>query len=635
MRNYFSRKMQYHADLDVDEIFIDSFKLKNKDLKWEHRLEHVMSHTYARWVSALVIALLCFFGARIMYLHIAHGNELTKQAQENHIKTVWQKSPRGIIYDVEKRPLVSNASSFNLVAIPAELPKDIEEQEKVITLIQQVFKKDRAETLGLFENADRFSYQPIPLVSNITREELIELQGKIENVPGIRVEESFIRNYIHANYLSHVLGYIGLISEEERSQNYEYLLTDLVGKDGIEQQYDDYLHGSYGKTEYEINAQGREERELSTSNPLPGGNIVLYLDLELQKKITDVMQDTLNRKGLTGGAAVAIDPKSGGVLALQSFPTYDSNVFSKRLTQEDVDMLFRNETRPLYNRAIAGLYPPGSTIKPFIATGGLEEKVIDENTIIVSTEYISVGAQRFHDFRAYGPVNVVKALAVSSNVFFYTLGGGYGNQEGLGIDRIKQYLSKFNLAGPFGIDLPGESQGIIPDPEWKREERKEGWYIGDTYNTSIGQGFVSVSPLSLAMATASIANNGVLLKPRLLKAVANENLESIETTEIGIIDKSFVSQESLDIVRRGMRESVLSGYNQTLKDLPVSVAGKTGTAQNIPGKTEHSWYTVFAPYEDPEIVLTFIVEHGGLGTDTVVPIAKEVLRWYFEEYKPN
>jgi penicillin-binding protein 2 len=266
-----------------------------------------------------------------------------------------------------------------------------------------------------------------------------------------------------------------------------------------------------------------------------------------------------------------------------------------------------------------------------MAVAGLEEGVIDENTVIVSTDYITAGNQRFHDFRAYGPVDVRRALAVSSNVFFYVVGGGLNEREGLGPERIKKYLSLFNFDGVSGIDLPGESDGTIPDPSWKHDHFDEEWYIGDTYNMSIGQGFVSITPLALALGMTAIANDGALLQPRVVKTIVDTETGAEKHTEVEILREDFVPSDYLQIVREGLRESVLSGYTQTLKDLPIAVAGKTGTAQTGGGQKEHAWYAVFAPYENPEIVMVFLAEHGGLGSDTVVPIAKEVLNWYFSE----
>ena len=633
------QKKEYHKDLDVDEVFIDSFQLQNKDLRWEHRLEYLISTRPVRLFTVAMIVLLVLFAGRIVYIGTVRGEEFSDKARLNHVKTEWVLSPRGIIYDQNKIPLVTNESSFNLVAIPAELPKSANEQEVVIKLLQDVLQKNRDEVLSLFESADRFSYQPVPLAVNISREVLIKLQGPLKDVKGIRIEENFVRRYVDGNAFAHVLGYTGLISpkelEEMRKEDSQYLLTDVIGKSGIEEQYEDAIKGTHGKTEYEVNSKGKEESVIGTTPATPGKNIILYLDSPLQKKITEVMQMTLDRRGLTSGAVIAIDPKSGGVLALQSFPTFDSNVFTGRLSQEDVEELFQNETRPLFNRAVSGLYPPGSTIKPFLAAAGLETGVIDENTTVVSTEYITVGNQRFHDWRAHGPVNVRKALAVSSNIFFYSLGGGLEGKDSLGIYRIKEYLQKFRLAGPFNIDLPGEGSGTIPDPEWKEKMYDESWFIGDTYNTSIGQGYVSVTPLSLAMAMTSIINDGVLLQPRMTKATSDSNFTNLHNTEVEVIDKDFISKEALAVVREGMRESVLSGYNKVLQDLPVHVAGKTGTAQNIPGLSEHSWYVTYAPYHNPEIVIAFLIEHGGLGTDTVIPVAKEVLRWYFTDYRPR
>jgi penicillin-binding protein 2 len=369
--------------------------------------------------------------------------------------------------------------------------------------------------------------------------------------------------------------------------------------------------------------------------PEQGSHVVLFIERGLQKRIIDELTTAMAARGVTKGAAVALDPRSGAVRALVSLPGYDNNLFSSGISADEYRALVEAEDQPLFNRAIAGLYPPGSTVKPFLAVAGLEQGVIDESTTVLANGSITVAGQTFGDWRVHGLVNLTKALAVSSNIFFYALGGGYGDLEGLGPFRIKEYLSRFRLDERTGIDLPGERQGFIPDPEWKKEIKNESWYIGDTYNTSIGQGFVSVSPLELAVSTAAIANGGTILRPRLVKGTAQGDINTLALTEPEIVASSIASTTALAAARKGMRESVLSGYTRTLQQVPVPVAAKTGTAENIPGMEPHAWVAAFAPYENPEILLVLLVENGGLGSDTVVPVAQKVLSWYFGERTEN
>ena len=626
------RSMSHRPSFDVDEIFMDSFQLKGREFRWEQRLERLIGTRPIRLVTALIVCLLGLFIVRAAYLNTVEGSALSAQARDNSVKELWQRSPRGIIYDRTLRPLVSNVSTFDLVLIPAESLLRSAPQEMPLDLLAEITGTSREEVVQLLAEANPYSYQPIPLKASIDREERIRIEGTLDKIPGVRIEENMRRQYDERGIFAHVIGYASLISKDEHDEYSDYLLTDIFGKSGIEHSYEDTLRGSYGKVEVEVDAYGKEGQVLNSRSPVPGKNVVLFLDGALQEKITEVMERTLAQKGLSAGAAVAVDPRSGGVLALQSFPLYNSNLFSLPRTEDEISSILNNETRPLFNRAIAGTYPPGSTIKPFLAIAGLEENVIDEQTTVLSTDYITVGGQRFHDWRAHGVVDLRRALAVSSNIFFYTLGGGYDGREGLGPYRIKKYLELFDFAGPTHVDLPGEQAGIVPDPEWKKDRFRESWYIGDTYNMSIGQGYITVTPLSLAMATAAIANDGVLFQPRVVRAIRGESGSAVEETIPKITHSSFVSPRALERARQGMRESVLTGYNKVLQSLPVAVAGKTGTAQIASGR-EHAWYTVFAPYENPEVVMTFVVENGGLGTDTVVPIAQEVLDWYFREQR--
>jgi penicillin-binding protein 2 len=629
----FRRGSSVREHFDVDEIFFDSFQLKSTTLRWEHRLEALVSRRSLTIVATIILAVVALFSLRVLHLGVGEGKAFELAAQRNHIKEIWARAPRGIIYDNARRPMVVNSSAFDLVVIPAEIPREREPRHAFAVTLSRVTGMSARDTEQFLAGLDPYSYLPVPVRTHLSREDLIQLQDSIREFSALRTEENLKRTYPAGRSVAHTVGYVGRISEEEREERSSYLLTDLIGKAGVEQVYEDALRGTYGKTEVEVDAQGREGRLLSKTEPSAGKNIVLFLDLELQKKLTEVMERVMHASGKMAGAAAVVDVRTGGVLAMQSFPTYDSNYFSETLTPEAYAELFDSPDRPLFNRAVSGLYPPGSTIKPFMAIAGLDEKVIDERTTVYSGGSITVAGQEFEDWRAHGTVDVRRALAVSSNIFFYALGGGYGELEGLGPYRIKEYLSRFNFDGEYDFDFPGTVRGLIPDPEWKKKTKGESWYIGDTYNTSIGQGYVSISPLHLAMATAAIANDGVLMSPRMVRAIYDQDFSNEQVTQPVILRSNFVSQDSLRVAREGMRASVVSGYTQSLQDLPVPVAAKTGSAQNIPGRPEHSWVTIFAPYENPEIAMTLLVEQGGFGGGTVISSAHETLNWYFGEYR--
>lgn len=622
------KKFLKGESLEIDEILFDSHQLGQKDLKWENRIEKPVLYSNIKIFGAVIFFILLVIVFRSFYIVLAGGDSYFKKAQSNYIKEIWERAPRGIIYDSKNRPIVKNISSFNLVAIPAEIPRDKKEQLKIITLLSQLLKKDENEIKEQFEKIDRFSYRPILVLEDLTHEESLIFKSNLEELPGFRLEENFKRYYGEGGVFSHVLGYTGRVVQEDIKENPNYLLTDTIGKNGIEFYYEKYLRGKHGVVYLETRAEGGKSKEIETEKSVPGNNLHLFLDKDLQEKLTEIMKNTLAQRGMARAAAVAMDPKSGGILAMQSFPLFDANVFGSRLSMEDYKNIFENEYHPLFNRVVSGVYPPGSTIKPFIGVAALQEKVIDDKTTINDEGKIIVGTQEFKGWTPLGVVDIYKAISMSSNIFFYTVGGGYGNIRGLGPYKLEEYLKKFRFGFLTNIDYPGESEGLIPGPEWKKEVRGETWFIGDTYNTSIGQGYTQVSPLQLAVATASIANGGVILKPRIVKSITDSQGNVIENLEPEILSKDFVDAEALSIIRKAMHENVLSGSGKILQNVKGSAGGKTGTAQTGVGNIAHAWFTVFAPYDDPKIVLTVLVESVGEGPAIAVPIARDVLEWY-------
>jgi penicillin-binding protein 2 len=326
-----------------------------------------------------------------------------------------------------------------------------------------------------------------------------------------------------------------------------------------------------------------------------------------------------------------MNPQNGAILAMVSQPSFDNNSFSLGIKQADYDTLKNDPDTPLLNRAISGEYPSGSTIKPIIAAAALEEKIITPSTGFLSTGGLRVGQWFFPDWKAggHGWTNVTKAIAESVNTFFYYIGGGYEDFVGLGVERIGQYLRAFGLGQPSNIDLTGESSGFVPTAEWKKQTIGEPWYIGDTYHLAIGQGYLLVTPLQVANYTSAFANGGRIYKPRVVQEILNNDGSVYEVKEPKIIAENMVSPENIETVRQAMRQTVVSGSAQSLKSLPVAVAGKTGTAQFDSRKPSHSWFTGFAPFDNPQMVLTVLVEEGGESTDSAVPIVKDFWQWYF------
>ncbi|MBI4120086.1 MAG: penicillin-binding protein 2 [Parcubacteria group bacterium] len=622
--------------LEVDEIFFDQHQLSSRALKWSDRLESPVAPSRLKYLGYALTAVLAIVGLRGLYLVLFKNNYYAAKAQANYVKEIWERPRRGIIYDGNGQALVGNVSAFNLVAIPAELPRDRALQEKLIEKIARLLNEDRSQVIEAFRNIDRFSFRPVLLLEDLSHQELLAFKSQAGELPGLRLEENFKRAYGQAtdaqrprpDFYSHVLGYTGRVSQNDLKKNPDYLLTDIIGKAGLEAQYENILRGKAGATFLETGARGKTERVIGSTKSKPGDNLTLFLDAGLQEKLSSVMSQIVLSRGLTKAAAVAIDPSSGGVLALQSLPLFSGNVFSSRINPEEYHRIFEDANQPLFNRAVSGLYPPGSTIKPFLGIAALQEKIVDDKTTILDTGSITVAGQEFRGWKPLGVVDIYSAISMSSNIFFYTVGGGYGNIAGLGPKKIADYLSRFGFTALTGIDLPGERSGSVPTPDWKKQTYRESWFAGDTYNMSIGQGYVQFTPLGLAMATAAIANNGVLLKPRLVKSVSAAGGTVLTRTEPEIVRKNFVDPHSLAIIREAMHQTVTKGAAGSLAGLPGSAAGKTGTAETGLGENTHAWFTAFAPFEDPKIVLTVLVENAGIGSQVAVPIAKEVMEWY-------
>ncbi|MEK7134832.1 MAG: penicillin-binding transpeptidase domain-containing protein, partial [Patescibacteria group bacterium] len=360
----------------------------------------------------------------------------------------------------------------------------------------------------------------------------------------------------------------------------------------------------------------------------------------LQKLLTDALTEKMADTGSSAAAAVVINPKSGEILSLVSLPSFDNNLFNGNLSDKTYSILAGDKRRPFFNRAISGAYASGSTIKPFMAAAALNENIISPDYQVDDTlGYITIPNQYnpdisyiYHDWKAHGFVDMRQAIAVSANVYFYVIGGGYKNIKGLGIDRIGKYFKLFGFGSPLGIDLLGETGGLVPSPEWKKSVKKESWFTGDTYNVSIGQGDVLITPLQLAAAISAIANDGILYKPKIVSKITDTGGNTIEEFKPEIIRSVNIDKEKLQIVREGMRNAVTEGSVYFLNDLPIKVAGKTGTAQvtNTFRKT-NAWFTGFAPYDNPEIALAIVIEGAGEGSTAAVPVAKEVFEWYYNQ----
>ena len=592
------------------------------------RLEWPLSKWWFRsiwWLSFFVLTLLA---GRVFILNTVQGKKYQDMAERNSLRMITIPAPRGIIYDRSGQALVENIPTLDLAVVPSDLPREEETRIREQELLRSVIDIDQETASSVFGSKVSLTL-PLLLKSGLTQEEMLIFLGRQADFPGVVLMKSAERQYKDGAIFSHLIGYEGKIRQQELDMYPEYGLSDMIGKEGIEKSYESSLRGQNGADRVEVDALGKIKKELGSTQLVPGNDIILHIDAGLQKKVFDSLSALLEAKSLKRAAAVAMDPRTGGVLALVSLPSYDNNLFSGGIDQKHYEELLADDARPLFDRAVSGEYPPGSTIKPVIAAAALAEGVVNEHTEIESRGGISIGKFFFGDWKAHGFTDIRRAIAVSSDVYFYSVGGGYGSVPGLGMRRMKAYEEFFGYGKKTGIDIPGEADGFLPDPDWKQRRFGERWYIGDDYHAAIGQGFVTATPLQILNSIATIGNGGILREPRLVSHIRDAS-GKLSPVESPVVRRDFVDANILRIVREGMRETVTEGTAQPLRDLPVTVAGKTGTAQFGTGKDTHGWFVSFAPYEKPEIALIVLVEGQGEEGYNAVPVTKEVYQWYFD-----
>ncbi len=582
-----------------------------------------MGNFAARRVKRFGIAVLIVtFGTflfRIGSWQVMHGEEYRQIADNNRTRTRTVLPNRGVMTDRNGVLLAWNTPAFHLVASRADLPLDAADRARRFTELATLLMVNADDFEKRYQNAG--TDQTVLLADDVPYSAAIAFLSNTEGVVGVSVELASTRTYLTNAIptLSHVLGFTGTIDNEtyDAVRNLGYRRFDSIGKQGLEEAHETELRGTPGVEITEVNAQGKTLRTLEKTDTVNGSDLTLSIDARLTAAIEYIVEARLANAPVKKAAVVVTNPQNGEVLSVVSYPSYDANMFARGITQSEYSALLNDPNAPLFPRATQGEYPSGSTIKPVYAAAALMEHLIIPSTSFLSTGGIWLGGRLFPDWRyaGHGQTNVYHAIADSVNTFFYTIGGGTEAFEGLGIERLMQYASLFGFGSSTGIDLPNEANGFLPSKVWKQEAKGEPWYIGDTYNISIGQGDFLVTPLQMNRSTAAFANGGTLMTPHLLKDAAPEGVK-------------IVPDDVAAVIRDAMRQTVVYGSATLMQDLPEAVAGKTGTAQWATGRAEHTWFTGFGPFDDPTIAITVIVEEGG-GNYYSTPIAKDIFAWYF------
>jgi len=629
----FKVNRSFKESIEPEEILFDA--TKSNDLE-DQKLEVPLKPRVFRIFFGLIVLCLTAMAVDAGFSQIVKGKYYQNLAERNSLSSHPVFAPRGIIYDRTMKQLVYNVPSFDLVVTPHDLPPQAQDKKNVLEKVAAILEVSADDLTNQIDGMEARTTQSYTVAENLPHQKVLVLQAELPGLAGFRVENTVIRQYVDGQNFAHVIGYMGKLTSGELEKNPDYFSTEKIGKSGLELFYEKMLRGTPGKQVNEVDSQGRFKRQDSSSEAEPGQGLVLSLDADLQTKLIDAINTIAPKQ--PRAAAVALDPQTGGVLALVSLPSFDNNLFAQGISQSRYEELRNDPIKPFLNRVITGQYSPGSTVKPMIAAAALQEKIIDPKTTIVDTtgeitvvnQYNPNIVYRYRDWKIHGVVDMKTAIAQSCDVYFYTIGGGYGKIEGLGLARLNKYFKLFGFGSKTGIDLFGESQGLVPDEKWKQEVKKEGWYTGDTYHLSIGQGDLLATPLQLAVATASLVNGGRIIVPHLVDKIIDSDKNVINQIEAKALNQGFIDGRNLETIKQGMRETVISGSAKLLGDLPVAMGAKTGTAQ-VNGQDSNAWVTVFAPYDDPQIVLVVLVEDAGEGSQIAVPIAKEVLNWYFNK----
>jgi penicillin-binding protein 2 len=609
-------------------------------------VEADLSRFRARVLVASLVVVFCFLllAARLVYLQIVRHDDLLDRAENNRTAIVPVVPNRGLILDRNGIVLATNYSAYTLEITPAKvasLEQTIDELSQVI----DITPRDRRRFKKLLEESK--SFESLPLRSRLSDEEVAKFAAQRYRFPGVDIKARLFRNYPYGELASHVIGYIGRINQSEKERlddsddQANYRGTEYIGKLGVEQSFEGQLHGTTGVDSMETSAGGRATRRLASSPAVPGNTVKLSIDIKLQHLVEELF-------GERRGALVALDPKTGEVLAFVSKPTFDPNVFVEGIDSDNWQALNESPDKPLLNRALRGTYPPGSTYKPFMALAALETGARTPEQSIADPGFFMLGNHRFRDDKegGHGMVNMYTSIVQSCDTYYYMLAND------MGVDTIHAQMQRFGFGELTGIDIHGEVRGLLPSTDWKRKAYKRAdqqkWYAGETISLGIGQGYNNFTMLQLASATATLANNGMKMKPHLVQEVVDFMTHAPTTTTRESIGEVVAKPANIAVIKKAMVGVNIEGTSaSSFRGAPYTSAGKTGTAQVVQIKQnekyvaskmeerfrDHALFTAFAPADDPKIALAIIVENAGFGAQNSAPIARRVFDyWLLNQY---
>lgn len=582
-------------------------------------------------LNVLIVIILMIFTviiSRLVWLQIFHGEEFKAQSDTNRIRLLTITAPRGTLYDRNGIPLVTSRPGFSVSLVPISGPISDDVINRLAPLVNMtaddIKKKIKSQDNPL---------TPIRIKDDVSQDILAKITERQSELPGVVVEVQAVRNYVNQELAAHLFGYVGEISETELAQKKSegYKNGDLVGKSGLEKVYDKDIRGVDGGQQIEVNVEGKPTRMIGKKEPVLGNELVLTIDAKLQKTAEKAMddrlrylQDKFGNPSAKAAAAVVMNPQTGEILALVSRPTFNPNKFNGGISAKDWKEINDNPFNPMQNRTISAEYPPGSSFKMVTGSAALETgKITPEEKIFDSGTHWLVPKGNAHN-AALGWIDFKVAMAKSDNVFFYELGNR------LGIDLLEEWARKFGLGAPTGINLPDEDDGLVANRKYKMKVYGEEWYLSETLDAAIGQGFQLMTPMQMVSLVSQIANGGHRYRPYLVSKMLSPDGQVIKTYEPEELGRVNLSEKTLKTMREGLKEVIspngTAGY--MFENFPMQIAGKTSTAEN-PHGDDHGWFVAYGPYENPTLAVAVVVEQGGYGSDCAAPIARKIFEAAF------